>query len=270
MLNSLELQECLVQAGFTPDIKVRIAKFTHGETTVYVKTPSGKGNEDSPVIKEPLVLRPEWLPLLDTVGGIEGVYPNREAFFHNSNLREFPQGMSSRGKINFRGLAVNVENKQALAKLLTLVCDIDLSDLPYFDGSHEPDSTTLSETEKARLALARIGQGKYRKALLSYWNGCAVTGTQQPELLKASHMKPWRFSDNSERLDPYNGLLLSANLDAAFDSGLITFSSQGDILISKGFSEASDFGIQPSMKLRKLDAQHQEYLTWHRDNEFKG
>ena len=270
MLNSLELQECLVQAGFTPDIKVRIAKFAHGEAVVYVKTPSGKGNEDSPVIKEPLVLRPEWLPLLDAVGGIEGVHPNREAFFHNSNLRDFPQGITSRGRINFRGLPVNVENKQALAKLLTLVCDLDVSDLPYFGDSYKSESASLSETEKATLALARIGQGKYRKALLSYWNGCAVTGAQKPELLKASHMKPWRFSDNRERLDPYNGLLLSANLDAAFDSRLISFSRNGEILIAREFSDAADFGITPSMKLRKLDAQHQEYLTWHRDNEFKG
>jgi predicted restriction endonuclease len=83
-------------------------------------------------------------------------------------------------------------------------------------------------------------------------------------------MKPWRDSDNKERLNPYNGLLLTANLDAAFDSGLITFSRNGEILIAREFTDAGDFGITPSMKLREIDAQHQEYLTWHRDNEFKG
>ena len=52
------------------------------------------------------------------------------------------------------------------------------------------------------------------------WGGrCAVTGLDLPLLLRASHIKPWRDSDNRERLDPYNGLLLSPSYDAAFDWG---------------------------------------------------
>ena len=52
-------------------------------------------------------------------------------------------------------------------------------------------------------------------------------------MLKASHIKPWNISDDYERLDEYNGLLLTPNLDAAFDSGLISFDKDGVILISK-------------------------------------
>jgi 5-methylcytosine-specific restriction protein A len=51
-------------------------------------------------------------------------------------------------------------------------------------------------------------------------------------LLKASHIKPWRDSDNAERLDIYNGLLLIPNLDSAFDKGYISFDDGGKIIIS--------------------------------------
>jgi predicted restriction endonuclease len=59
-----------------------------------------------------------------------------------------------------------------------------------------------------------------------------ITDIQIPALLRASHIKPWRMSDNSERLDPENGLLLVANLDAAFDAGLLSFTDTGRMLFS--------------------------------------
>jgi putative restriction endonuclease len=68
---------------------------------------------------------------------------------------------------------------------------------------------------------------------MSIWKGrCAVTGTNVAALLRASHIKPWRVSDNGERLDPENGLLLVANLDAAFDARLVSFRDEGTILSS--------------------------------------
>lgn len=262
MLKSSELREVLEKSGFSPrpDNKKTI-EFTKDKTVLYVKMETGK---------EPLVAHPSTLDLLNAIGGIHGIEPNTESFYHSTSLRKFPIGTSSRGGENHRGLALEVSDGKALNVLLSVLTEgegvNDPGQLPFIP----PGSSGQNETERLRLASARIGQGKYRDDLLNLWKGCSVTGAKNPAMLKASHMKPWRHSDNKERLDPYNGLLLSANLDAAFDSGLITFSSQGDILISTSFSEASDFGIQPSMKLRKLDAQHQEYLTWHRDNEFKG
>ncbi|QDV39293.1 HNH endonuclease [Tautonia plasticadhaerens] len=65
-------------------------------------------------------------------------------------------------------------------------------------------------TERRALVLSRVGQGQFRDSLMSVWGGrCAVTGLDLPVLLRASHIKPWRDSDNRERLDAYNGLLLS-------------------------------------------------------------
>ena len=73
-------------------------------------------------------------------------------------------------------------------------------------------------TDRLALVKARVGQGLFRDKLLNRWeNKCAVTGSTVLQILRASHMKPWRESTNFERLDPANGLLLTANFDALFD-----------------------------------------------------
>ena len=84
-------------------------------------------------------------------------------------------------------------------------------------------------TEVERLIKQRIGQDIFREALVDFWSGrCAITALDQPELLRASHMKPWAdCSDDAERLDPHNGLLLAAHWDLAFDAGLVTFEDDG-------------------------------------------
>lgn len=88
------------------------------------------------------------------------------------------------------------------------------------------------ETAKESLVQSRIGQGQFRAALIEYWQCCSVTGYTQVELLKASHIKPWRYASNQERLNVFNGLLLLPNLDTCFDLGLISFDDEGKILIS--------------------------------------
>ncbi|MEG3057297.1 MAG: HNH endonuclease signature motif containing protein [Methanoculleus sp.] len=96
----------------------------------------------------------------------------------------------------------------------------------------ERANKSLSSTERESLILSRIGQGEFRSGLISYWKRCAVTGCDSIALLRASHIKPWRDSDNAERLDAYNGLLLAPNLDSAFDKGYISFDDSGEMLIS--------------------------------------
>jgi putative restriction endonuclease len=123
-------------------------------------------------------------------------------------------------------------------------------------------------TEIERLVVQRVGQDIFRAALLEYWDGrCAVTGLAIPELLRASHIKPWAAcTTDAERLDVFNGLLLAPHLDAAFDAGFITFADSGVIAISDDLS-ASDLdvlGIHPRAHLRSVDAGHRAYLAWHR------
>jgi len=131
----------------------------------------------------------------------------------------------------------------------------------------------LPETERKSVILSRVGQGEFRSKLIDYWKGCAVTGAACIPLLKASHIKPWRDSSNRERLDVFNGLLLSPNLDAAFDAGFITFDPAGRILMSHdiGAGTAYQLHISPKSRIapKLLANQHQAYLAHHREAVFR-
>lgn len=127
----------------------------------------------------------------------------------------------------------------------------------------------IKETEKSTLISARIGQGKFRSGLIDYWNGCAATGFRDTRFLVASHIKPWRDSENDERLDQYNGLLLLPNIDKAFDLGFVSFNQQGDILFSSELEYSDALGLNLSMSLKLCD-RHREYMGYHRDVVFRG
>jgi len=129
------------------------------------------------------------------------------------------------------------------------------------------DSSELKKSEKKVLINARVGQGQFRRKLLDYWKGCAVTGTKESRLLIATHIKPWSVSTNEERVDPYNGLLLIPTLDSAFDRGLISFSDSGKIILSSKIKEASKLGIDSEMSI-KLNEKHLSYLKYHREHIF--
>lgn len=123
-------------------------------------------------------------------------------------------------------------------------------------------------TEVERLIKQRVGQSNYRKALLEYWGGkCAVTGVSLTDVLRASHAKPWSECVNdSQRLDVFNGFLLTANLDALFDRFLITFDRDGVVKCSTKLTEDNKamLGINLLLKLRWITENHQYYLEYHR------
>ncbi|QXO19036.1 HNH endonuclease [Vibrio ostreae] len=127
----------------------------------------------------------------------------------------------------------------------------------------------LTDTEKSIMVKTRMGQGLFRSQLVQMWGGCAVTGYRNTQLLLASHIKPWRDSNNRERLDKFNGLLLLANLDKAFDLGFISFDDNGKVLIS-GYLEAPEvIGLREDMSFRII-REHKPYLAHHRSELFKG
>ena len=78
-------------------------------------------------------------------------------------------------------------------------------------------SVTGASTERDALTKARLGQGLFRHRVAEREPACRVTGLKRQEFLVASHIKPWRDCDNSERLDGANGLLLSPHVDKLFD-----------------------------------------------------
>ncbi|HYP82808.1 HNH endonuclease [Variovorax sp.] len=126
----------------------------------------------------------------------------------------------------------------------------------------------LGGTEVERVVRQRVGQQKFRAAMLDYWGGaCAVTGVALPEVLRASHAKPWAACvSDAERLDVFNGFLLVANLDALFDRFLISFDDDGQLLVSPRLSadDQGCLGLSPGMALRWLSDTHRRYLAWHR------
>ena len=95
-------------------------------------------------------------------------------------------------------------------------------------------------------------QEYFRKEVIRKWGTCAVTGAENTALLNASHIRPWKWSNNYQRLDPSNGLLLSPAYDTAFDKGLITFDDRGSLIQSSSIDSIDLLrsGIQPLARLR--------------------
>lgn len=130
-------------------------------------------------------------------------------------------------------------------------------------------STENRATEKLGTVRQRIGQSEFRKRLISIHNSrCQLTGTQIPELLRASHIKPWSDSKGPERLDPHNGLLLASHIDALFDRGLITFTSEGNILFARNDIEDFFKSNQISKKIDNLSLNSQKYMKYHNNHIF--
>jgi putative restriction endonuclease len=129
-------------------------------------------------------------------------------------------------------------------------------------------ATMPKATEAERLVVQRVGQGLFRSALLDYWQGkCCATGLDVPELLRASHIRPWAQCETDEqRLDVFNGLLLAPHLDALFDSGLMTVDSSGVIQLSAKLTaeRRAQLGIEGELKVPALRAEHHAYLDFHR------
>jgi predicted restriction endonuclease len=146
-------------------------------------------------------------------------------------------------------------------------------------GDLKNDLTTIlsdevaSSTEKESLISARLGQGAFRTNVLAIWgNRCSVTGSSTLEVIRASHIKPWRDSNNSERLDPYNGLPLVASLDALFDAGIISFDEKGNILVSSILDkkEQDIYGVVGKVLTKEPSKNTASYLQYHRANIYRG
>ena len=127
------------------------------------------------------------------------------------------------------------------------------------------------KTTREALANARVGQGAFRAQVLQMWGSrCCVTGSTTLDAIRASHIKPWRDSNNHERLDPNNGLPLIATFDALFDARLITFAADSRLLVSKRLDakEKKLLGLA-GRKLRQVPNEHTAaYLAYHRESLF--
>jgi hypothetical protein len=151
----------------------------------------------------------------------------------------------------------------ALARVYEL--GVSLPDAPLRDfellTAHLPRTT-----EAERLLVQRIGQDMFRARLMDYWQGrCSLTGIADPALLRASHIVPWaECESDAERLDIYNGLLLSALWDAAFDRALVSFDDDGEPRFSPALSERAREELRWQSPIRLTDG-HRRRLARHRE-----
>lgn len=266
MLSSLQIQNQLKNLGFSliPPKKIekyKVLEFRHSnlENSVYVK----KAN------RLPLVIHGKYEKILPSLLQIVGVYSDDpDPTFFNSNMEKFDKKIRNGETPTHYGVDFGFDGTPALEKFLSILGSKPIASTNA--TASEDSLTAQNQTERDALIKARIGQGKYREALKAYWNGCAVTGCTVDALLVSSHIKPWSV-DKEARLDVYNGLLLSPTLDLAFDKGLISFADDGLIMLSPELSEddRQRLHLNPSLRLRKIESQHQYYLDWHRTNLFK-
>lgn len=156
---------------------------------------------------------------------------------------------------NFNPLPTTPDYKQRFEALLAGYGQSAATELA--EDLAELERTVPDATEREALVQARIGQGRFRAAVTDLWGKgevCALTGLTLPELLIASHIKPWRDSSNQERLDPANGLLLAVHADKLFDRHLLSFDLQrGDlrsVIASIAQSDAARLGLTPGIPLR--------------------
>jgi HNH endonuclease len=124
----------------------------------------------------------------------------------------------------------------------------------------------IPETEQEQLIKARRGQGLFRFNLERIEKGCRLTGVNDKRFLIASHIKPWRVSDNSEKLDGNNGLLLSPHIDRLFDRGWVSFSDVGEVLISSVQIRLlmETWGLDPAKNAGSFNERQRLYLYYHR------
>ncbi len=129
----------------------------------------------------------------------------------------------------------------------------------------EKTQSMPTATETERLAKQRIGQDIFRASLEDYWSGrCPITGISDRALLRASHTKPWADCEtDEERLDVYNGFLLVAHLDAAFDAALMTIDADGAILLSPKLTDKATALLKLGVDRIRLAEGHKPYLAHH-------
>lgn len=169
------------------------------------------------------------------------------------------------------------ENEHAVSVITAQIQSYDalVSYLVALHGDEaESVSSYLARTDvppstKKRFIEVRVTQAQFRHEVRAFFdNRCAVTGSGS--LLVASHIKPWAICSDKDRIDKYNGILLSAAYDAAFDVGLITFDEAGRIRIAATFRlDAELLGIKDDAAVTDYTVMHDRYMQYHRDHIFR-
>ena len=140
------------------------------------------------------------------------------------------------------------------------------------------DIKDLKGETAIRQVKTRVNQSVFRQmVLVNYSTKCAITGIDIPELLLASHIMPW--SKNEEhRLNPENGICLSALYDKAYDKGIIGINNNYQIILSTSLKQKKDTTFfkqhfAPIENLKIIEPvkylPRKEFLEFHMDTIFQ-
>lgn len=213
-------------------------------------------------------------PLEDRLVSLDSPYPVDPSQVDTEELRKsIGRGLASMFREPDTSRSGNAQKRFRIC--LERAVSIEELDRVSGDGSGLASDITLvpglTETERVYLRAARIGQGDFRDGLVRRFRGrCPVTLLENLELLVASHIKPWSACSNPERLDPENGILLSALVDKLFDRGLLSFGDNGDPIFSPMLSkeDLERLRVHCVSSVRLTEA-NRRYLEYHRRARFK-
>jgi len=143
--------------------------------------------------------------------------------------------------------------------------EVDRDDVEDIDTIEH--RTDIGATEKRRLVKARRGQGLFRIVVSLVEPRCRITQAANKLHLVASHIKPWSESTDDERLDRYNGLLLSPHADHLFDKGWLSFKNTGEIIVAEKLDRQvlEDWHIDVTRNVGRFHREQEAFLEYHRD-----
>ena len=182
---------------------------------------------------------------------------------HNIRLGQFP-----------RLTPVEAEAVRSFFGLVNPLPDATDLEIERANDRHEAEiiqRTLEGSPERERLVKSRRGQGIFRHNVEQIEKSCRVTGLRDLQHLRASHIKPWKDSDDQEKVDGHNGLMLSPHVDHLFDRGWILFEDNGMLVPSPKLDVLvlQSWRIEPDRQPRPFMPRQIEYLEYHRELVFQ-
>lgn len=194
MLSTNDIGKLLESIGWSKKKeRIHVISYTLPGINQYVYV-----NKDAGGNYSGLIIHPRYQSHREDLLKIQGVKSQKKYNF-KANMGKFPK-KQNRGKSEIPyGIPFGFDTEEAfqyfINKLLSLPKAYSRNELEDIEEANE-DLLCLSPTEREAVINSRIGQGKFRKKLIKFWCSCSITNCSEVSLLKASHIKPWRDSNN--------------------------------------------------------------------------